>query len=421
MSVSIEMGESPETKAFQTGERGAIDALNRAFEAYKVENDERLALVEKGAGVDPLTEDRLRRIDAFMDEAGARLDALSERARRPALEASGGTKGFDRNADLHRKAFDLYVRAGETTNLKSLEQKALSAGLGPDGGYLVTPAIENEILRRMSQASPIRSIAMVQNTMTGTFRKAYSTTGPVAGWTAETAARAPTANQQIADMVFPTMELFAMPSATQTLLDDAAVNIEEWIAAEVETVFAEQEGAAFVNGDGVTRPLGFQTPTKVAQSAWAWGKLGYVPTGAAGAFASTAPSDALFDLIYALKAGYRQNSTFVMNRRTQSVIRKMKTTTGEYLWAPPVAVGQPATLMNFPLVEAEDMPDIAAGAFPIAFGNFLRGYLIVDRMGVRVLRDPYSSKPYILYYTTKRVGGGVQDYDAIKFLKTDVS
>jgi HK97 family phage major capsid protein len=228
-------------------------------------------------------------------------------------------------------------------------------------------------------------------------------------------------NQQIIDMAFPAMELYAMPAATQSLLDDAAVDIEQWIASEIDTVFAEQEGAAFVNGTGTGKPMGFMNYPKVAGTSTTWGKFAYLPTGTAGAFAPTNSSDVLFDLAYALRAGYRQNATFVMNRKTQAAIRKFKAATGEYLWAPPTSAGAPATLFNFPLVEAEDMPDIAADAFPIAFGDFRRAYLVVDRRGIRVLRDPFSTKPFVLFYTTKRVGGGVQDFDALRFLKTGVS
>jgi HK97 family phage major capsid protein len=218
-------------------------------------------------------------------------------------------------------------------------------------------------------------------------------------------------------MNFPAMELYAMPAATQNLLDDTVVDIEQWIASEVDTVFAEQEGAAFVNGNGVNKPTGFLGYTKSTVAGWGWGKTAYLPTGVAGAFAATNPSDVLIDLVYALRSAYRQNARFLMNRKTQAMIRKFKATTGEYLWAPPATLGAPATLMNFPVVEAEDMPDVAPDAFAIACADFHRCYMIVDRVGVRVLRDPYSAKPYVLFYTTKRVGGGIQDFDAIKLLK----
>jgi HK97 family phage major capsid protein len=208
-----------------------------------------------------------------------------------------------------------------------------------------------------------------------------------------------------------------MPAATQTLLDDAVLNIEQWLADEVQTVFAEQEGAAFVHGDGINKPKGFLAEPTVADDAWSWGALGYLATGVAGGFAAENPSDRLVDLVYALKAGYRQNASFVMNRRTQSAIRKFKDSTGAYLWQPPAVAGGAATLMSFPVIEAEDMPDIAPNMLALAFGDFRRGYLVVDRTGIRVLRDPYSAKPYVLFYTTKRVGGGVQDYAAIKLLR----
>ena len=187
---------------------------------------------------------------------------------------------------------------------------------------------------------------------------------------AETAARPQTATPTLAELSFPTMELYAMPAATAALLDDAAVDLDEWIAAEVEAAFAEQEGTAFVTGDGTNKPKGFLDYTKVAEASWAWGKIGYIATGVAGALPASEPSDVLIDLVYALKAGYRQNANFVMNRKTQAAIRKLKDADGNYLWQPPAAPGQRATLMGFPLVEAEDMPDVGANATPIAFGDF---------------------------------------------------
>jgi HK97 family phage major capsid protein len=205
------------------------------------------------------------------------------------------------------------------------------------------------------------------------------------------------------------------------LLEDTAVNIDEWLAGEVEQAFAIQEGTAFVTGDGTNKPKGFLAYTTVANASWTWGNIGYIASGAAGAFAASNPSDSLVDLIYAVKAGYRQNGNFVMNRKTQAAVRKFKDTGGNYLWQPPAVAGGKASLMTFPVIEAEDMPDVAANSLSIAFGDFGRGYLVVDRAGVHVLRDPFTAKPYVLFYTTKRVGGGVQDFDAIKLMKFAVS
>jgi HK97 family phage major capsid protein len=217
------------------------------------------------------------------------------------------------------------------------------------------------------------------------------------------------------------MELYAMPAATTTLLEDSAVNIDEWLAQEVEQIFAAQEGAAFVVGDGNNKPKGFLSYNSVPNASWTWGNTGCIASGLAGAFPSSSPSDVLVDLIYSVNAGYRQNGVFVMNRKTQSTIRKFKDSTGNYLWQPPAIPGAKATLMTFPVIEAEDMPDIAANSLSIAFGDFNRGYLIVDRAGVTVLRDPYTAKPYVLFYTTKRVGGGIQDFSAIKLVKFSAS
>src|SRR5581483_402045 len=248
----------------------------------------------------------------------------------------------------------------------------------------------------------------------------FAVTGAESGWVAETATRPETDTPTLAalsEMSFPTMELYAMPAATQALLDDAAVNIDEWIAEEVRDSFAQQEGTAFVTGNGTAKPRGFLDYTKVAQGSWAWGSIGFILTGVDGAFPASDPGDKLIDLVYAVKSGYRANGTFVFNRATQAVIRKMKDGEDNYLWQPAAKAGDASTLMGFPVAESEDMPNIAADSYSVAFGDFRRGYLIVDRVGIRVLRDPYSQKPYVLFYTTKRVGGGVQDFDAIKLLK----
>jgi HK97 family phage major capsid protein len=391
----------------------AFADMNHAFEAYREANDQRLAEMEGRLCADVVTEEKLARIDRALDD-------LALKARRPAI-GGGARQGDDLAAREHKSAFSLYMRSGETGGLKRLERKALSDGSGPDGGYLAPPNTENDILMRLAQISPIRSIATVLQSSTAVYKRAATIAGAAAGWTGETDAVSQTASQQIAELSYPAMELFAMPAATQSILDDAVVDIDQWIAQEVEMSFAEQEGAAFVNGDGSNKPKGFLAATTVADASWVWGKIGYLATGTANAFPSTSPSDILVDLVYALKAAYRQNASFVMNRRTQSQIRKFKDSQGNYLWQPPVAVGQPATLMNFPLVEAEDMPDYTAGGCAIAFGDFARGYLVVDRMGIRVLRDPYSAKPYVLFYVTKRVGGGVQDYAALKFLSFTAS
>jgi HK97 family phage major capsid protein len=409
---------APEIKSADAAHEAtrAFEEFARAFDAFKDENDARLAEIETRLSADVVREEKLARIDEALDQAKARLDRVALDARRPAL-GGAASEPRDPHVHEHKAAFDLYVRSGEAAGLKRLEAKALSAGSGPDGGYLVPDTIEREVLKRLARISPIRAIASVRTISGGLYKRAFSTTGFAAGWVGETAPRPQTATGPLAELSFPAMELYAMPAATQTLLDDAILDIEQWIASEVEIAFAEQEGAAFVNGDGVNKPKGFLASDTVDDGAWVWGKLGFIDTGVAGNFPAANPSDRLVDLVYALKAGYRQNASFVMNRKVQSAIRKFKDADGNYLWQPPASAGQPATLMSFPVVEAEDMPDLSAGSLSIAFGDFRRGYLVVDRAGMRVLRDPYSAKPYVLFYTTKRVGGGVQDYEAIKLMK----
>ncbi len=405
---------APEIKSYAGDVGDAFDEFKGTFEQFRDANDERLAQIEKRMSADVVTTDKVERINAAVAEQKRQFDNLLLKTKRPALASDK----FTSIAQMEHKAgFAAYVRSGDESNLRQLEEKAMSYGSDPDGGYLVPDETASEIGRRLALISPIRSIAGVRQVSASIYKKPFAQTGPAVGWVSETAPRPETNSPVLAELQFPTMELYAMPAATPTLLEDAAVDIDQWIADEVETAFAEQEGAAFVNGDGINKPKGFLAETTVDESVWTWGNLGHVPTGVDGAFPVADASDVLIDTIYALKAGYRQNAHWVMNRKTQAEIRKLKDVDGNYLWQAPASAGMSASLMGFPLIEAEDMPDIASNALAIAFGDFRRGYLIVDRTGVRVLRDPYSAKPYVLFYTTKRVGGGVQDYDAIKLLK----
>nr|WP_250157269.1 phage major capsid protein [Tianweitania aestuarii] len=406
-------GRAPEIKSAGSYDvKGAFDDFMGAFEAFKDANDTRLGELETRMTADVLSTDKVDRISRALDDQKRKLDELLLKKARPTLGRS-----IEVGASEHKDAFEAYVRSGDERGIRSVEAKAMSLGTGSDGGYLVPRETETEIAKRLAVLSPIRSIASVRQVSTAVLKKPFALTGPATGWVGETAARTQTASPTLAELEFPAAELYAMPSATQALLEDSAMDLDTWLSDEIELAFAEQEGTAFVLGNGVNKPKGFLAYDKVADANWSWGSLGTIATGTAGAFAATNPADKLVDLIYALKAGYRENASFVMNRKTQAAVRKMKDGDGNYLWQPPAAVGQKASLMGFPVVEAEDMPDIAADSTAIAFGDFARGYLIVDRTGVRVLRDPYSAKPYVLFYVTKRVGGGVQDFSAIKLLK----
>ncbi len=393
----------------------AFDDFMQAFEAFKSANDARLKQIERRVSADPLTTDKVERINEALDEQKRLLDALTLKARRPGLGI--GERRQSALALEHKIAFNDYIRRGDEQGIHAFEKKAKVASVGTNtqGGYLVPDELSHEISRRMATISPLRAIASVQQVSGSVFKKTFTEKGPHVGWVAETDARPETDAPALNEVSYPTRELYAMPAATATLLDDAAVNVEEWIAEEVEMAFAEQESIAFINGTGTTKPSGLLSAPKVAQASWAWGSLGFLSTGSANGFGTSA--DVLVDLVYSLKAGYRQNAHWLMSRETQGEVRKIKDSQGYYIWQPAATADGTPTLMNFPIAEAEHMPAIANDSYSIAFGDFRRGYLIVDRLGVRVLRDPYSKKPYVLFYTSKRVGGGVADYDAIKLLK----
>jgi HK97 family phage major capsid protein len=343
----MDITASPETKAQQlaphAGREPAFDELRATFEAYRDANDQRLHEIERRSSADVLLDEKLARIDAALDDQKQRVDRIALDRRRPAL----GTAGGDPRAAERKGQFDAYMRTGSLGALMAAEQKALSAGSGPDGGFVAPAEVEREILQRLANISPMRGLATVRQISSGTYRAAFSNTGPASGWVGETAARPETASQILSEIVFPAMELYAMPSATQTILDDALVDVDRWVAEEVETVFAEQESTAFITGNGVTQPRGVLSAPVVADASWSWGNIGVLNTGVAGAFAAANPSDILIELIYALRTGYRQNGAFLMNRRVQSTIRRFKDSAGNYLWQPPASLGQPATLMNF--------------------------------------------------------------------------
>lgn len=394
-----------ETKAGAGSDIAALFAeFSTAFEEFKATNDQRLKDIEKRGSADSLLDGKLERLNAVLDGQKAAMDRVLVDRARPLLE--GKTRQVDGE---YKEAFASYVKRGE--------EKALSIGVNADGGFVVPPETETEITRLMTAVSPIRAIAGVRQVSGAVYKRPISLTGPATGWVGETAARPTTNSQTLAELTYPTTELYAMPAATSAFLDDAAVDVGQWIADEVNAAFAAQETTAFVTGNGVNKPTGFLAATAVAETSWSWGNLGYIPTGLAGALPASNASDVLIDLVYALKAGYRQNASWVMNRKVQGSLRKLKDADGNYLWQPALTADGKARFMGFELVEAEDMPNMAANSLSVAFGDFRRGYLIVDRQGVSVLRDPFSSKPYVLFYTTKRVGGGIADYDAIKLLK----
>ncbi len=297
--------------------------------------------------------------------------------------------------------------------------KAMSIGIGPKGGVAVPYEIDAVIGSVLKAESPIRQIAQVVEIGTANYRKLVATNGVVSGWAAETAGRAETETPDFAEIAPPMGDLYANPAASQAMLDDAFFNVEEWLGQEIGREFARAEGTAFISGNGTSKPKGFLTyPVSGAiDTGRPFGTLQAVNSGAAGGFAATTPQDKLIDLVHALSAGYRQGASWVMNSATLARIRKMKDGDGAFLWQPALAADRAATLLGYPVIEADAMPDIAADSLSIAFGNFQAGYLIVQRPETQVLRDPFTNKPFVHFYATRRVGGALLDSNAIKLMK----
>ena len=337
----------------------------------------------------------------------SRMDAQAIAAARPALSgAKSQSSPF----------VDNYLRKGLEAGV---ELKAMVGTSDAAGGYAVPEEIDAQIDRTLKAISPIRAIANVVKVGSAGYRKLVTAGGTPSGWVAEDAARPETDTPSFIEIAPPFGELYANPAASQAMLDDAAFDVEAWLAQEIATEFARAEGAAFVLGSGVNRPKGFlSAPVSGAvDGVRPFGTLQFINSGAAGAFQPVSPQDRLVDLVQALRPPYRQGAVFVMNSATAARIRKFKTSDGAFLWQPGLTAGQPDTLLGYPLVEAEDMPDVAADSLSIAFGNFKAGYLIAERTETQILRDPFTHKPFVHFYATKRVGGQVSNSEAIKLMR----
>lgn len=415
---------APDTAEIKT----ALADLHRTNKEFQDGVTAEIAAIKAGGKVDPLDTEKLTKLNSDLSDLSAKVDALRLAEKRPMLTQANGEKREMTEVEVkHRDAVTAYVTKGDTTGYEAAEVKAMTVGSDPDGGYTVTPEMDRNILRVLSEASPIRAIANVVQVSGSQFKRLINVGGTGSGWVGETESRPQTDTAQLRERIYPVHEIYANPAASQTFLDDASFDVEAWIADEVQTEFAEEEGLAFIMGDGVAKPRGFiggYTPVANASFTEAGGAPGYVVTGASGAFLSTADGDEennLLDLITALKTGYRTGARFVMDRVTTGAVRKFRDADGRAFWQPSTQAGQPSLLLGYPVTEAEDMPDIAANSYSVAFGDFNRGYQIVDRIGTRILRDPYTAKPFVLFYTTKRVGGGIRQAEAIKLLKFGTS
>ncbi|MDE4304392.1 phage major capsid protein [Phaeobacter gallaeciensis] len=355
-------------------------------------------------------QEKLKQVDARMTI----LDRKSLVVNRPQLAA-----GEDIGAP-HQKAFGSYLRSGDEGALRGLDLdgKSLSTVVNSDGGYLADPQTADTVKSVLQLTASIRAVASVVNVEAASFDVLIDHTDVEAGWASETDPTVETSTPSIDRITIPLHELSALPKASQRLLDDSAFDIEGWLAGRIADKFARSEAAAFLSGDGIDKPTGILTHPAVDNSSWSWGSLGYVATGTDGGIGS---GDAIVDLVYVLGARYRANASFVMNSKTAGVIRKLKDADGRFLWSDGLAAGEPARLMGYPVLVAEDMPDVASDSYAVAFGDFAAGYTIAERPDLRVLRDPFSAKPHVLFYATKRIGGDVSDFAAIKLMKFGLS
>jgi len=376
--------------------KALIENLNKAFADFKDEHSKQLDEVKKGTH-DALQALKVERINADIERLQKAVDDANTKI--AAAEMGAGNARKVRDAE-YNAAFEAHVRKGDV-------QAALNKGTASEGGYLTPVEWDRTITDKLVEFSPMRQLAQVQRTSVAGFSKLFNLGGTSSGWVGETAARPGTNTPQLASLNFGHGEIYANPAATQQILDDAEIDIEAWLADEVQTEFSLQEGAAFVSGNGTNKPTGILTYVEggANDDVHPFGAIATVSSGAAAGITS----DAIIDIIYDLPSAFTGNARFALNRRSLRDVRKLKDGNGNYLWQPSFVAGQPSTLAGFPVTEMPDMPDIAAGSIPLLFGDFRRTYLIIDRIGVRVLRDPYTNKPYVSFYTTKRVGGGVQN------------
>jgi HK97 family phage major capsid protein len=437
----------------------AIEKIATAFEAFRKSHDEQITELKKGVS-DPVLIERLSKIEKSLDdgsEAKQQFEAAiaAERKEREELElkfqrfgikgtgdaavAEVELKSFNlklaaeaaerklgfvpldaKGYDEYKSAYGAFLRKNERV-LTAEEVKTLQVGSDPDGGYLVPEDTSGRIVKKVFETSPIRQIASVQAISGNSLEGLEDRDEAGVGYAGEHGTSGDTKTPQLGKWEIPVFNIDTEPKATQNLLDDAAIDVEAWLSGKIGDKFGRFENSEFVNGSA-NKIRGFAGGYATAAdsgSGVSWGKIGYLKSGADGDFVADAsfPADKLFDLIGLLRNQYLQNARIVTRRTVITKMRKFKSTTGDYLWQPSLMIGAPESFGGLPITRAEDMPALGAGSFSLAVGDFNQGYQIVDRLGIRVLRDPFTAKPYIKFYTTKRVGGGVIDYDAIKLMK----
>ena len=406
------------------------EELTKLFEEFKAahaefqrKNDERLAEVEKKGRADGLLTEQVEKLNGELTRLQGEISELNTRANRAPsviLDAKGNPiKQLSAEEIEHRAEVISWIRKGKNEEkLREMEKKSgMSSGSDEDGGFLLARPTVGMIVTRVYETTPLRQYANVETISTDGFEYPLDLGEADSGWVGETQDRGETNTPKVGMGKIAVHEIFAQPKQTQRFLDDAAVDVEKWLANKVVDRFARQENRAFAQGDGVIMPAGIFTKPSAAtaDATRTWGVLEHRKTGVNATLGAT-PGDTLIDVVYSLKAAYRARAAFMMPRLVEAEVRKIKDGEGRYIWQPGLQMGVPSSLLGYPVIEAEDAPAMAAGSKSLAFGDFHSGYTIVDRIGVRVLRDPYTQKGWIKFYTTKRVGGDVTNYEAIKLL-----
>lgn len=425
--------------------KNLVDAQGTAWEQFKKANDERIAKLEKGEGTAEL-DAKLAKVNDELTATGKELKELTLKSQRPAVsgekaeQAEKELKSFNAIARAsaiesgknfvplsaegyanYKAAMSGFIRGGEQ-KLSADEMKAINVGTATQGGFLTSFEMEAGIDRVVHRYSAMRQLARVISIGAASYKKLVKTSGTSGGTRGgETSAPVAGTSPGWSELEFKPGTFLSDQRITLESLEDSVQDVESDLMEEIGIEFAEMEGQDFISGDGVNGPRGFQSYTMAANASYAWGKVGFTVSGAAADFAATNPSDKLIDLQHSLKRQYRGNAAWAMNDATLAAIRKFKDGQGNYLWgmtAPSnLMAGAVGTLLGHPVVTDDFMPDLAANAFPVAFGDFKRAYYVIDRKGMSILRDPYTAVPYVKFVARRRVGGGIANFEAIKVLK----
>lgn len=386
--------------------KAAVDTMNQTYHAFQEANESRLEEIQHTKQADPLLEEKVNRLNNELTRLQEKMEKAQIANKRSPIAAEMPTSYQDAE---HKAAFTAFLRKGIEDGL---QQKAMSVTSDVDGGYLVPEYLGEQLIKVMHETSVMRQIANIVTVSSDAVDLLVDKNDAATAWVAETAARTETNTPELIKVNIPVHELYAEPRATQKLLDDARINVEEWLIGKIADKMAKAENAAFFNGDGEGKPTGFLE----YDAGTSWETLERFKTGVNGAWAAADPENILLDTMYSLKTNYMDGAVWLLNRSLLADIRKFKLE-NSYFWQPATVTGQPSTLLGHPVYVTEDMPNKTTGSLSVAFGNFKAGYTIVDRAEVRVLRDPFTTKPYVKFYTTKRVGGDVVNFDAIKLIE----